>query len=86
LTPTSAPWLDAGEGFFQVHALPRQTRFFRSLVDLLAAINRNLAEYNHNPNSFVWTSNPDHIIAPAIRGYKVIASFHLEIKAADIRW
>jgi hypothetical protein len=65
LTPTSAPWLNAVKGFFAKLTRRRVKRgIFHSLIDLLTAINRNLAEYNHNPNSFVWTSNPDHIIAP----------------------
>src|SRR5262249_27021716 len=36
---------------------------FRSLVELQAAINRFIAETNHEPKPFVWTADPDKIIA-----------------------
>src|SRR5262249_51950098 len=36
---------------------------FRSLVELQAAINRFIAETNHEPTPFVWTADPDKIIA-----------------------
>jgi hypothetical protein len=45
---------------------------FRSLVDLQAAINRFLAETNHNPKPFVWTADPDRIVAAFRRGYQVL--------------
>jgi len=35
----------------------------RSLVDLHAAIKRFLAETDASPKPFVWTANPDDIIA-----------------------
>ena len=38
---------------------------FHSLVDLQAAINRYLAEHNQSPKPFVWTADPDAIIAAA---------------------
>ena len=38
---------------------------FHSLVDLQAAINRYLAEHNQSPRPFVWTADPDAIIAAA---------------------
>jgi hypothetical protein len=45
-----------------------------SLVDLQAAINRYLTEHNHDPKPFVWTADPDTIIAAARRGYQVLDS------------
>jgi hypothetical protein len=49
---------------------------FHSLVDLQAAINRYLAEHNQSPKPFVWTADPDAIIAAASRGYQVLDSIH----------
>jgi hypothetical protein len=49
---------------------------FRSIVDLQTAIKRFLAETNDNPKPFVWTANPDKIIAAVRRGYQVLDSIH----------
>jgi hypothetical protein len=40
---------------------------FRSLVDLLAGIKRFLAETNDNPKPFIWTADPDKVIAAVKR-------------------
>jgi DDE superfamily endonuclease len=72
-TPTSASWLNAVEGFFAKLTRRRLKRgVFRSLVDLQAAINRFLAEHNRSPKPFVWTADPDRIIAAASRGYQAL--------------
>ena len=76
-TPTSASWLNAVEGFFAKLAKRRLQRgVFYSLVDLQAAINRFLAEHNANPRPFVWTADPDRIIAAVKRGHQVLDSLH----------
>jgi transposase len=63
-TPTSCSWLNAVEGFFAKLANRRLTRgVFRCVVDLQAAINRFVAETNHDPKPFTWTADPDKIIA-----------------------
>jgi transposase len=63
-TPTSASWLNAVEGFFAKLTRRRLKRgVFCSLVDLQAAINRFLAETNDDPKPFIWTADPDQIIA-----------------------
>ena len=50
-TPTSSSWLNAVEGYFAKLTRRRLKRgVFRSVVDLQAAINRFLAETNHEPN------------------------------------
>ena len=77
-TPTSASWLNAVEGFFAILSNRRLRRgVFHSLVELQAAINRYLAEHNQSPKPFVWTADPDAIIAAARRGYQVLDSIHL---------
>jgi transposase len=59
-TPTSASWLNAVEGFFAKLAKRRIKRgIFRSVADLLAAINRFRKETNDNPKPFVWKADPD---------------------------
>jgi transposase len=76
-TPTSASWLNAVEGFFAKLTRRRLQRgVFRSLVDLQAAINRYLADYNTSPKPFIWTASPDTIIAAASRGYHPSRSNH----------
>lgn len=75
--PTSCSWLNAVEGFFAKLSKRRLKRgVFRSIVDLQAAINRFLAETNHNPKPFTWTADPAKIIAAVKRGHQVLDSVH----------
>jgi transposase len=79
-TPTSASWINAIEGFFAKLTKRRLERgVFHSLVDLQAAINRYLTEHNTCPKPFVWTADPDTIIAAASRGYQVLDSIHSHV-------
>ena len=72
-TPTSASWLNAVEGFFAKLAQRRLTRgVFHSIVDLQAPINRFLKETNHPPKPFIWTADPDKIIAAVGRGFQAL--------------
>ena len=76
-TPTSASWLNAVEGFFAKLTKRRLKRgVFRSLVELQAAINRFLDETNNNPKPFVWTADPDRILAAVKRGHQTLDSIH----------
>jgi transposase len=76
-TPTSASWLNAVEGFFAKLTKRRLQRgVFRSIVDLQAAINRFLTETNDQPKPFVWTADPDKIIAAVKRGYQTLDLIH----------
>ncbi len=76
-TPTSASWLNAVEGFFAKLTRRRLKRgTFRSIVELQAAINRFLREANDLPSPFVWTADPDKIIAAVRRGYQALDSIH----------
>jgi hypothetical protein len=49
---------------------------YRSLVDVQAAIKRFLAETNENAKPFLWTADPDKIIAAVRRGYQRLDSIH----------
>jgi len=53
-----------------------QRGVFRSLADLKAVINRFLAETNDDPKPFVWTADPNKIIAARQRGLDVLDSIH----------
>jgi transposase len=76
-TPTSCSWLNAVEGFFAKLTRRRLKRgVFRSIVDLQAAINRFIAQANDDPKPFVWTADPDKILAAVHRGHQVLDSIH----------
>jgi transposase len=75
--PTSCSWLNAVEGFFAKLAKRRLKRgVFRSIVDLQAAIHRFVAESIAQPKPFVWTADPDKIVAAVRRGHQVLDSLH----------
>jgi hypothetical protein len=46
------------------------------VVDLQTAINRYLAEHNRQPKPFVWTADPDEIIAAVKRGHQALDYIH----------
>ncbi len=77
-TPTSCSWLNAVEGFFAKLTRRRLKHgVFHSVVDLQAAINRFIREYNaDSPKPFVWKANPDDIIAARNRGFQTLESIH----------
>ena len=77
-TPTSSSWLNAVEGFFAKLTRRRLKRgVFRALIDLQAAINRFITEYNDNDaKPFKWTADPDKIIAARHRGFQTLESIH----------
>jgi transposase len=75
--PTSCSWLNAVEGFFAKLSKRRLKRgVFNSIVDLQAAINRFVSDHNTEPKPFVWTADPDHIIAAVKRGHQTLDSIH----------
>lgn len=76
-TPTSASWLNAVEGFFAKLTKRRLKRgVFHSVVDLQAAINRFIDEHNKEPKPFVWTADPEEIIAAVNRGHQTLRTHH----------
>src|SRR6187401_1095008 len=73
-TPTSASWLNAVEGFFAKLTRRRLKRgVFRSLVELQAAINRFVEETNAHPKPFVWTADPNRVLAAVRRGKQTLS-------------
>jgi hypothetical protein len=76
-TPTSASWLNAVEGFFAKLSRRRLKRgVFRSLPELQAAINRFLEETNSEPKPFLWTADPQRVLAAVKRGKEKLESIH----------
>ena len=77
-TPTSCSWLNAVEGFFaKLTRRGLKCGVFQSVVDLQAAINRFVREYNDaNPKPLIWKADPDHIIAARNRGFQTLESIH----------
>ena len=76
-TLTSCSWLNAVEGFFATLTKRRLKRgVFHSIFDLQASINRFLKEHNMQPKPFVWTADPDKIIAAVRRGHQMLDSIH----------
>jgi transposase len=76
-TPTSASWLNAVETFFARLTRRRLKRgVFTGVVDLQAAINRFVADTNANPKPFIWTADPNRVIAAVNRGKHVMESVH----------
>jgi hypothetical protein len=67
--------LNAVEGFFAILTKRRLKRgVFKGVIDLQAAINRFVVDHNQQLKPFVWTADPDKIIAAAARGHQVLAS------------
>ena len=76
-TPTSCSWLNAVETFFAKLTKQRLKRgVFCSISELQIAINFFLKETNQEPKPFVWTADPNRIIAAVERGRKVLDSIH----------
>ena len=76
-TPTSCSWLNAVENFFSRLTRRRLQRgVFHSVVDLQAAINRFIDEANKHPKPFVWTADPDRVLAAVKRGKQALESVH----------
>jgi transposase len=77
-TPTSSSWLNAVEGFFAKLTRRRlKNGVFYTLVDLQAAINRFIKEYNaKDAKPFIWKADPDKIIEARNRGFQTLESIH----------
>lgn len=61
-TPTSASWLNMAE------------RFFRSVPELISAIEEYVAVHNQNPKPFVWTAKANDILQKVIRANRQLGS------------
>jgi len=61
--PTSSSWLNVIEGFFaKLTGQQLRRGIFRSVLELILAIDAYLEQYNENPKPFVWTKTADEIL------------------------
>ena len=68
-TPTSASWLNMIGRFFRDLTCNRVRRgVFRSVPELVTAIDGYIAQHNQKPKPFVWTAKAADILAKVLRG------------------
>ena len=76
-TPTSAPWLNLVERWFRELTEQQLRRgVFRSVPDLVAAIEAFGAAYNTDPKPFVWTASVETILAKVNRCKAILETHH----------
>jgi len=74
-TPTSASWLNMVERFFRSLSTDRLRRgVFRSVPQLINAIEQYIASHNENPKPFVWTAKAADILEKVIRANRRLSS------------
>ena len=74
-TPTSASWLNMVERFFRSISTDGLDRgVFRSVPELIAAIEEYIALHNQNPKPFVWTAKAKDILQKVIRANRQLGS------------
>jgi len=72
-TPTSASWLNMVERFFRDLTENRLRRgIFRSVGELIAAIDEYLVQHNKNPKPFVWTKSASDILEKVTRAQQAM--------------
>jgi transposase len=68
-TPTSASWLNMVERFFRDLTANRLRRgVFRSVAELIEAIEEHVCVHNADPKPFVWTATASDILEKVQRG------------------
>jgi len=76
-TPTSASWLNLVERWFRELTDKRLRRgVFRSVPELVQAIEAFVAAYNDAPKPFVWTASVDAILAKVNRCKAILETHH----------
>lgn len=74
-TPTSASWLNMVERFFRSISTDRIERgVFRSVPELISAIEDYIAVHNQNPKPFIWTAKANDILQKVIRANRLLGS------------
>ena len=74
-TPTSASWLNMVERFFRSISTDRLERgVFRSVPELVRAIEEYITMHNQNPKPFVWTAKANDILQKVIRANRQLGS------------
>lgn len=76
-TPTGASWLNLVESWFSQLTRKRIRRgVFRSVAELVAAIEDYLQHYNDNPKPFVWTATVDAILEKVGKCKVILGTHH----------
>jgi len=74
-TPTSASWLNMLERFFRSLTSDRLRRgVFRSVPELISAIEQYIAVHNETPKPFIWTAEAADILQKVIRANSRLSS------------
>jgi transposase len=74
-TPTSASWLNMVERFFRDITMERLRRgVFRSVPELINAIDEYITVHNENPKPFIWTAKATDILQKVIRANRRLSS------------
>lgn len=72
-TPTSASWLNMVERFFRDLTQNRLRRgVFRSVGDLMTAIEEYLVQHNHDPKPYIWTKSASDILEKVTRAQQAM--------------
>lgn len=67
-TPTSSSWLNMVERFFRDVTENRLRRgVFRSVLDLILALDEYVDRHNESPKPFIWTAKANDILAKVMR-------------------
>jgi transposase len=74
-TPTSASWLNMVERFFRDLTQNRLRRgVFRSVGDLITAIDEYLERHNQDPKPYIWTKSANDILEKVTRARQALKS------------
>jgi transposase len=76
-TPTGCSWLNMVERFFRDLTEKRLRRgVFRSVEELITAIDEYIAHHNKNPKPFIWTAKAADILEKVKRARKALHNRH----------
>lgn len=76
-TPTSSSWLNLVERWFRELTTKRMRRgVFKSVADLIAAIEEYIAVHNAHPKPFVWTKSAEAILKKVGRCKAILETVH----------
>lgn len=74
-TSTSASWLNMVERFFRDLTIDRLRRgVFRSVPELITAIEHYVAHHNERPKPFIWTAKANDVLQKVIRANRRLSS------------
>ena len=76
-TPTSSSWLNMVERFFRDLTENRLRRgVFRSVLELIEALDTFVDKHNESPKPFIWTARAKDILAKVMRGRAALHNPH----------